>query len=347
MPNHPRIECSNLTNFTTVRSAERRIWFTCNEALEEAVLGHLAQCMDRYSVKLYAFALEGTHKHELADYPECNRASFFRDFNSAVSRAVKRFQRYFTGGQLWGKRYSNEFVPLEGNIEDKFFYIVLQPVQDALVESIDEYPGYNCFYDAVKGVEREFPVVNWAKYNSDKRWKKNIDIEEYTTYYTLKYSRLPGYEDMSQEEYEKVMTEKLEERTKDLVREMKKKGIKFMGKKKLLATRPGTKAKGEGKYSTGSYSNNQKDTNSTNKTSSTNDTSNRWNYRPRFICSCPETHARYLEWYFGMLEAFYEASRAYLTGEFEGDEPPEFPPGMYKPPSFTKHYELTHHDLVH
>ena len=317
MPHHPRIECSNLVNFTTSRTARNEIWFNCNAELEEAVLGHLAQCAERYQVKLYAFAMEGTHKHELALFPECNRASFFRDFNCAVSRTVTRFQNKFKGGALWGRRYANEFIPLPGNVEDKFFYTVLQPVQDGLVESIDQYPGYNCFYDAVNGVTKSFPIVDWARFNSDKRWKENITVEEYTKEYELTYERLPGYEKLSQAEYATLMTKKLKERTAELVSARIESGKGFLGAGKLLAVKAGSKAKNP-KVST------------------------RWSFRPRFHCSCPETRAAYYKWYFAMLDDFYEASHCYRN---EPDEEANFPPGMYKPPNFTLYYEITAADL--
>ena len=48
------------------------------------------------------------------------------------------------------------------DIEEQFFYTVLQPVQDGLVPNINEYPGYNCFEDAIQGKERVFKVINWA-----------------------------------------------------------------------------------------------------------------------------------------------------------------------------------------
>jgi hypothetical protein len=42
------------------------------------------------------------------------------------------------------------------DIEHYFFYIVLQPVNDGLVDDIREYPGYNCFEDAVTGTTRQY-----------------------------------------------------------------------------------------------------------------------------------------------------------------------------------------------
>ena len=72
--------------------------------------------------------------------------------------------------RFWERRYSAEFLPGAADIEEYFFYTVLQPVQDGLVEHLHEYPGYNCFRDAIWGIERTMTVVNWAGYNSAKRY---------------------------------------------------------------------------------------------------------------------------------------------------------------------------------
>ncbi len=320
MAYHPRIECENLANFTTTRTRNCELWFVGNQGLEKAILGSLAKCQARHGVKLYAFALEGTHKHEMALFPHCNRADFFRDFNADVARAVPRFCKKHKGGNLWARRYSNEFVPRNEDIEAEFFYTVLQPVQDGLVESIDLYPWYNCFYDAIRGIERSFPVVDWTKYNSDKRWKKNIDISEYTTWHELQYEkRLPGYEDMPQKEYEELMIKKLRKRTKEIVKARRAAGKGFLGRKNLLRVVEGSRAKNP-KLST------------------------RWSHRPRVLCSCSETYKNMMKWYFDMLYRFYDASYSY---RIDGFNESNFPPGMYKPPNFTVSYRMTHEDLAH
>ena len=319
MGNWNRIECANLVNFTTVRTGGRRMWFINNPRLEECTLGNLAKCLERYKVKIYAFALEVTHKHELCLFPECNRADFFRDFNSDVARGMQRYCKAITreGTKCLERRYSNEFVPKEEDIEAQFWYTVLQPVQDGLVASIEECPWYNCFWDAVKGIERLYAVINWSKYNSDKRKKKNIRIEDYTKHYPLKYARLPGYENLSQKEYEKVMVSKLRKKTKEIVQSRRNEGKGFMGRTNLLKILPGTLPAKEKKTS-------------------------RWAYRPRILTGCDKTRHELLRWMFEMLHAHADASYAL---RYEGVANPSFPPGMYRPPAFTVKYALTHEEV--
>ena len=151
MGNHPRIETDEYSNFLTSRTINSQLWFVNNEPLENAILGYLAKYSEWRNVSLYAFAIEGNHTHTVADFPDNNRADFMRDLNAQIAKAVPRFVASHPGGPLWARRYSNEFLPSDEDLENWFFYTVLQPVQDGLVERISDYPGYNCFHDAVWG----------------------------------------------------------------------------------------------------------------------------------------------------------------------------------------------------
>lgn len=299
---HPRIESKEYGSFLTTRSRASELWFVNNKHLEEAILGYAAKFRERYSVKLYALAIEGNHTQMPALFPEGNRADFMRDLNSCVARAVPRYVSRHPGGRFWGRRYSQEFLPGDEDIEEKFWYTVLQPVQDGLVERISDYPGYNCFHDAVHGIERKYKVVRWAQYNAAKRHNPKVSIVSYTEEVTLKYERLPGYEHLTQREYAKLMHEELERRRAKIVRERYAQGKGFMGREALLNVRPGSVPK---------------------KTKQ----SNLYSHRPRVISLCPQRYRRCLDWYFRVYFAYKEAARRFRAGENDVI----FPEGTYPP----------------
>src|SRR5690606_34824187 len=131
------------------------------------------------------------HTHDLARFPNKNRADFMRDRNSTIGRLVPKYCPDHEGGGTFGRRYSTELVPDNVNdIEDRFFYTVLQPIQDGLVDRLSKYPGYNCFNDAAWGIKRKFKVVDWTKYHKAKKSNPNIPIKKFETTYTLKYTRI-------------------------------------------------------------------------------------------------------------------------------------------------------------
>lgn len=300
---HPRIESEELASLATIRSRNSEVWLINNIGLEEAVLGYAAKYGSRYGVKLYALGIEGNHIHSLGRYPNSNRAGFQRDFNSSVARAIPRYVKEYPGGKLWARRYSSEFVPDPEDIEEYFFYIVLQPVKDGLVEKISEYPGYNCFSDAVRGIKRKFKVVNWAAYNDRRRWDLTAKLKDFIEVVELKFERLPGYEDMEAKEYKDLMHRKLEERRLKIVA---KRGKPAAGVSVIKSKRPGSLPHRTKK-------------------------SNILSHRPRILCVSNERRAAYKTWYFDIYFSYKDCSQRFR----QGDMNVKFPPGTYRPPTFT------------
>ena len=302
MAYHPRIETAKFKNFLTTRTRNSELWFVNNEALEESILGAAARCAERYSVKLFALAIEGNHIQGVADFPEPNRANFMRDFNSSVARAVPRCVPEYPGGRMWARRYSNEFLPTESSILRRFIYTVLQPVQDGLVEKLSDYPCYNCLHDAAWGITRKFKVVRWTEYNAARRWNKEAKVKDFTDTVELKYERIPGLEHLSREEYARKILDAVEERRKEVVAERLAQGLGFAGRAFLLSIIPGSSP-----FST--------------KTSTIED------FRPRFLSGSKKVNDECTVWYFDMIFSFKKASSRYRAGELDI----EFPPGMYRP----------------
>ena len=240
MSYHPRIERTDVAVFLTTRTRASELWFINNPELEHAVLGYLAKYSKRYSVALYGFAIEGNHNQCPARFPHGRMSDFMRDLNSSTARAVIRLTDH-PGGTVFGRRFSSEVLPADEDLENWFFYTVLQPVQDGLTMTIGEYPGYNCFHDAVWGIEREFKVVNWTSFHAEQRYNPAARIKDHTETFVLKYERLPGYEHLTQKEYAHLMLQKLEERRQEIVRKRLAAGLGFMGREKLLKMTPGTR----------------------------------------------------------------------------------------------------------
>ncbi len=230
-----------------------------------------------------------------------------RDFNSSVARAVPRYQPNYPGGPLWARRYSAEYIVAPPDIEARFFYTVLQAVNDGLVDDIGDYPGYNCFEDAIMGRERTCKVVRWKEYNDAKRWNQNVSIEDFTELYTLKYERLPGYEHLSQADYAATMRKKLREHTAAILKA--RNGKPAAGPELLKKTEPGAKPKKT-------------------KKSGPCDT------RPRTYANDLQRRSVGDAWYFNTYFEYKACSKRYRAGDLTV----EFPPGTYKPPLFTVAY---------
>ncbi len=301
---HPRIESKQIATFQTTRSRGGELWFVGSKELEDAILGYAARYTTRYGVKLYALAIEGNHMHFPAHFPNANRAHFMRDFNSAVARTIPRYQPSYRGGRFWARRYSAEYLPGAEDIEEQFFYTVLQPVNDGGCNDISKCREYNCFEDAISEAKRIYKVIRWKEYNDAKRWKDDVRIEDYTEEVILQYSRLPGYEKLSKKEYMALMRQKLKERT--LIAIQNRKVKKSVSEDRQGTVKPGSRPRHSKKVNPNGH-------------------------RPRVLSKDPERRAKGKDWYFSIYFSYRESSALYRSGQLNV----QFPKGTYKPPLFT------------
>ncbi|MFN8389778.1 MAG: hypothetical protein U0136_17985 [Bdellovibrionota bacterium] len=306
-----RIEHPKYGSFVTARCINSQLWFVNNRLLEEYALGMLAKYCTKFDTKLYAFVMQGNHYHHVSRFPGCNRAAFQRDFGSRFVNGVRRFVPGFPGGPLFERRYSTQALVNAEDIEEQFLYAALQPVKSGLTEYIEDYPGYNSFFDAIWGRERTVKVFRRGEYNERKRYNRKLKKRDFMDEYTLRYDRVPGYDHLSQEEYAKMMLEKVELRRQALVADWKAKGHKFLTRKLLERVTAGTVPK-------------------TTKKSKRNDE------RPLVLSKRWQTIREYCEEFFPIYWQYKDASERYLRGEKDV----VFPPGTYRPPGpFTPYPE--------
>jgi REP element-mobilizing transposase RayT len=289
--------------FITTRTIGSKLWFVNNPPLEEKIKAFLAKYANEYGALLYAFVLVGNHIHIEAKFPQRNRSAFIRDFNSMVARLVNTHCDTFIDGRLWARRARTQVVPNDEDVLHWFFYAALNPVSSGLVERISDYPSYNSFSDAIAGITQTYKLVDWTDYNNRRRYNSKLTIKECTHSYELRYERLPGYEDMSRQEYKKLMLTELEKRRVEAVEKRRLAGKGFAGEKALKATVPGSCP-----HST--------------------KTSMRHSRRPLVLTLCKVTRAQFLEQYFNLLRWYKDASKQFRGGELLV----EFPPRTYRPP---------------
>lgn len=300
-----RIECPDYWSLCTSRTVQSRLWFVNNPELENHVLKYVARYQAKYLVEIFAFVLMGNHYHIVARFPFSNRRGFMRDLNARIAEGVRLHVHEFDSGSLFARRYAEQALIEHFDVEEYFFYCALQPVLSGLAERLQEYPGYNSFYDALSGVPLKIRDFHASGYKAKKRHNKNTRKDEFVTIRELVYSRLPGYERLSQEEYRKEIIKKFEARRSIIVDARLAEGKRFVGMKKLCATKPGARP-----HST--------------------KTSTRESKRPLVLTRNPEAKRLFLEWYFTVLAAYKLASQKYIAGNITVS----FPPGTYRPSSF-------------
>lgn len=296
------IENAEWTYLITTRTAGSKLWLINNPALEKAILGCLAKYQERYNVIIYGFIIMGNHYHLLAKFPQMNRAIFMRDFNSSVARIVGRMVKQHGRRSLWARRYSWQVLLEEEDIRHWFFYLSLNPVSSGITSSINQYPSYNSFQDAIHLRKKKYRWVDWSAYIIRKSYDQLARPTDFEREYELTFSPIPG-------EY-KVYAEQLS--TELLVREenlrevRKINGQGFLGIRKILTQSPGISPR-------------------------SSKTSTRTSYRPLILTLSVETKRKFLEVYFAIVDLFKESSIKFRTSCF----PVIFPEGTYCPPKLT------------
>jgi REP element-mobilizing transposase RayT len=298
-----RLELPDMTWHIVTKTVNGHLWFLHNTALTTKILAFLAKYQEKYSVILYSCVIMGNHIHLVARFPLGNKSSFMRDWNSMVARLVCSSQNTFEGGPLWHRRYSSEMLPLDGDVENMFLYTALNPVSSGVVRKLGEYPGYNSCFEAIRGVKRTFSLIDWRTYRDRKRYNKKLQASDFETTYTLTYTRLPGYKDLDDKEYERVMRDKVEERRLRIIKEREQKGEGFLGVRKLMKQSVGAKPKKTKK-------------------------SERNSFRPLVISRCKQAEKECHDLYFGKQALYHDCVRRIK----EGEKDVVFPNGTYPPP---------------
>jgi len=297
------IENEKWTYLITTRTAGSRLWLIGNKELEERILSVLARYQEVHSVTIYSFVLMGNHYHLLANFPKRNRALFMRDFNSAVARLVGRYAKQHGRRSVWARRYGYQVVVRDEDIHHWFMYIALNPVSSGLVPDIEQYSSYNSIFDAHSGRERKYKWIDWTKYLLSKRSNNAVKPEDFSQEFTLRYSRLPGFDDLSAEKYEKIIQTQASERQKELIKQKRASGRGFLGIKKLKLQKVGSKPL------------NTK-------------TSDRHSFRPLVLTLCAKAKKELLNIYFNILSVFKRVSEEFRSGNLSV----VFPDGTYPPP---------------
>ena len=300
-----RIEDPHKVSLLTTKTRLAELWFIANQAFEEEVLAYLAKITEKYGVELYAFCLQGNHYHIEAKFPLMNRSDFTRDLNSEFQRALKRHQPLFEGGTLWSRPYSEEWIPRSEDVLDRFFYCALQAIQNGLTETIEEYPAFNSFHDAINGTEKTYKIFDGTAFYNAKRKDPSVKKSDFYVPYTLKFQRPPEYSSMSPQDYKAFMLKELQRRTIEAKQERIAKGkLGFLGRDKILQLRPGSKPM-------------------------TTKKSTRNSHRPLVLTRCAETRAECVRIIFDIRALHRDASIRFRAGETSV----RFPPGTFRPPS--------------
>lgn len=293
-----------MSSFVTRRFRNSQLLYCNNKGLESRVLGSLGKYLEKYQAKIYAITLFGSHDHPMIQFKPRTKSDFFRDFGARTAEAVKVNVPDFGTGAVFERRPSEQAITedMESHL-DRLMYTILQPIEAGLCKNLSDYPGFNSYKYIVTGKPLEVEFFNGADYRRARRRNKYVDPSKFIERYSITFARIPGCEDMSQEEYSRFIQGEYNKRRKKIIAEFEAKGYVWPSLVSLRRTRSTEVAKSPKR-------------------------STRNSKRPLVLSVCMERRAEFMEYYFSTLAQFKKASRAYLAG----DRMVEFPQGTCIPP---------------
>jgi REP element-mobilizing transposase RayT len=118
----------------------------------------LARGVALYGINLYAFVWMGNHVHLLLQAPLDNFAEFMAYLNGQVAVHVNRFLG--RKHQLWARRYAAAQVLDEAEELERLGYILANPQNAGIANSIEEWPGLSSAAFLLQNREQRFLSFN-------------------------------------------------------------------------------------------------------------------------------------------------------------------------------------------
>lgn len=304
-----RIDPEKLYHVTN-RTVNEEFWMLPQKQVTEVIGGIVARFQEMHRIRIFALDVLSNHYHLLAQSPYGNLSNFEQDINREIAKRINRL----TGrrGALWARRFSAQPAPEAVDVLDALLYVTTNPVHHGLVKHPRHWPGLNSYWQLLGSKDREYTFTHYTALNLARARSKGkkVKIENFQTKHTLKISPLPMFESLSKEERVEKLNTLIEERTKRIVDTARENGTGFLGKKKILEQKFGSRPR-----------------------------SVKRSPRPSCFSKCPDTVRRHRREAKALREEYTEASIKYRSGERDT----EFPKFTYRPPT---HHHPRYHEIL-
>jgi putative transposase len=274
--------------FVTARCIHSRYLLRPSARTNALVMGVMVKALQRFDVKLFGLCFMSNHYHLLLSSKDAaSLARFMQYLNSNIAREVGREHNWRE--KFWSRRYRATTVLDDTAVVDRMKYILSNSVKEGLVKHPRYYPGVHCYRHLVEGRPLHGVWVNRTAMHSDSGLTETDASESLT----LKLSRLPCYEDMSDMAYRDF----IKGLTNDMLAELNK-PTRVLGQKRILNQDPLSSPVQKSKS-------------------------------PVPLChtTCPKLRARFRQSFRDFVEAYKEAYKELAHGQFKDT----FPEGSIPP----------------
>ena len=212
----------NASMMITKRVAKRRYGLRPCRRTNAIVLYIVAVIAKHYQIQLHGLTVMSNHYHATLTDPEGNVCNFTRDCHSFITRALNAEFGEFES--LWSSQQTSHVTCVEpSDLVDKMVYSMANPVKAGLVAHGKSWPGIRMAWPA--------PAVEVRRTGT---FFRNADSETWPETAVLELVRPPGYEELDDEELGAMIHEAIEAREAEHRKERYGKGLRFLGRRKVL-----------------------------------------------------------------------------------------------------------------
>jgi putative transposase len=220
----PRRHIPGQVVMLTRRCFERRFFLRPDDYMNAVAGYEFARAAVRNDLDVHAVMVMSNHPHLVVTDTKGKRSDFMRDAMSGIARA--RNDDLDRSSFFWDDQPFGDTVLLDRDaLERKLIYTWLNPVVCGLVERAEDWPGFKIL---PRHWGKPMKMVRPSRFYG----RRSPEVIEFTPHPP------PGYGHMSLEEVIEYFEDLLEKAEDEIIKRRRKKGQRFAGVKRVLATHP-------------------------------------------------------------------------------------------------------------
>ena len=237
---HPlRLYEPNRVYEITTRTIQGRFLLRPSEELNEIITGIIGRAQYLYpDVEVHGSQFLSTHGTWLVSSANPQQISDFMGYvNGNISRELTKLVDW--PGKAWDRRYRPIPVLDEAAMIDRMEHLLAQGCKDEhLVESPRDWPGVTCVFALLGEKELRGYWFDRDLENQARRRGKQFGKYEFATPYTVRFSKLPCWAHLSDEEYTERVGELVFHIENKYQQERSREGRKVLGARAVCAMHP-------------------------------------------------------------------------------------------------------------
>jgi len=222
----PRQIVPGKTVFVTRRCSQRQFLLKPSKLVDQVFLYCMAYAAAEYNISVHSFTVLSNHFHLVLTDPHGRLPEFMHWLDEYVAKALNAFHGRWENFWAPGS-YSHVVLETNDDVIDKMIYTIVNPVTAGLVARAAKWPGLT----SVKHHVGDTITVERPEIFFRPDGHMPVDVE-------LELTRPPGFDKLTDEQFEKLLLEQLEQKEDQVRTRFKLEGKRFLGVHAIRKIRP-------------------------------------------------------------------------------------------------------------